>query len=94
MASEREQIEPLLQMLLDAIARERGVDRKFLSLEIEQVAAQSLFAAFRAGRRRQRLRPQSATTYHSQPSRHADETLASVPAVLLDDSEDRGGRDE
>jgi hypothetical protein len=94
MGNEREEIEPLLEMLLDAIARERGVDRKFLSLEIEQVAAQSLFAALRAGRRRQRVRPQSATSYHAQPSRHADETLASVPAVLLDDTEDGGGGDE
>ncbi len=87
---EREEIEPLLNVVLDAVAAERGVDRGFLSLEIEQVVTQALFAAYRAGRRRQRVRPHSATGYNIQPSRHADETLASVPAVQdeLDDSKE------
>ncbi|MCP4204252.1 MAG: hypothetical protein GY769_20235 [bacterium] len=81
---EREEIEPLLDVLLDAIASECGRSREFLSLEIEQVVAQTLFAALRAGRRRQRMRRQSNTAYHQLPDRHTDETLASVPAVDVD----------
>lgn len=81
---ERDEIEPLLDTLLDAVASECKRPRAFLSLEIEQVATQVLFAALRAGRRRQRVRKDSSTAYHKQAERHTDDTLTSVPAVDVD----------
>jgi hypothetical protein len=62
---EREDIEPLLEIVLDAVAAEKGVPRAFLSLEIEQVVTQALFAARRAGTRATRRSRKSSTGYHA-----------------------------
>jgi hypothetical protein len=57
---EREDIEPLIGKVLDAIAAEAGKEREFLSLEVEQVVTGALFAALRKGRERQRTRRNSS----------------------------------
>lgn len=84
---EREELEPLLDILLDAIAAERGVARDFLSLEVEQVALQTLFAAFRAGRRRKRTL--SDTAYEANPERQQQVTVVNVPVRAPKDDDQR-----
>jgi hypothetical protein len=47
--SDRVKVAKVLAKLLDAISREAGKTREWLSLEIEQVTARALFEVFRLG---------------------------------------------
>jgi hypothetical protein len=52
--TERQKVAQVLSTLLDAIAREAGKTREWLSLEIEQVTARALFEVFRLASARRR----------------------------------------
>lgn len=81
---EREEIEPLLEIVLDAVAAEKGVAREFLSLEIEQVVTQALFAARRSGTRAGRRMRKSSTSYHAL----IGDTQPAMAAVKPDEDEE------
>lgn len=46
---ERTRIDSIIATLLDAVARETGKDREWLSLEVEQVIGRGVFEAYRIG---------------------------------------------
>ena len=50
-------LKPILEILLAAIAEERGVTQEYLSVEIEQVALKALMEAYKLGDRKAHDRP-------------------------------------
>jgi hypothetical protein len=53
----RDDIAPLLEILLEAIAEESGTTQEYLSLEVEQVALKALLAAYNSGNKSAHERP-------------------------------------
>lgn len=50
-SSEREKLDAIISQVLDAVAREAGKDREWLTLEVEQVVTRGVFEAHRLGAR-------------------------------------------
>lgn len=59
-SSEREKLDAIISQVLDAVAREAGKDREWLTLEVEQVVTRGVFEAHRLGARTRNGRRRSS----------------------------------